>query len=31
VSTGVATVITALPLVVPVVVYLVSQLGRRAP
>jgi multiple sugar transport system permease protein len=31
VSTGVATVITALPLVVPVVVYLVSQLGRRTP
>jgi multiple sugar transport system permease protein len=30
VSTGVATVITALPLVVPVIVYLVSQLGRRS-
>ena len=30
VSTGVATVVTALPLVVPVVIYLVSQLGRRA-
>jgi multiple sugar transport system permease protein len=31
VSTGVATVITALPLVVPLIVYLVGQLGRRAP
>src|SRR5437016_7175746 len=29
VSTGVATVVTALPLVVPLTIYLVSQLGRR--